>query len=330
MYDTASTPSAENLERMKWLLEENRYDLPNWLRPDCHASDHSYNSMYGRLTWDAPAQTVTTGFGSMGQGRYVHPARPRTITPHEAARLQMIPDFVDFSSARTRGSLARLVGNAVPPVLATAICELALSTIGHGVTTPVDTDGLPADVESQLKVNAGSNGAPSRGRRRRPMAPSRGQVGVPAASSDAVRRRMRATRQKDTKAEQAVQLELDRLGLAYAVDVSPLEGSRRRADIVFVDVKVAVYVDGCFWHGCPIHGTSAKSNAEWWHEKLKRNRERDHDTSRELHDHGWSVLRFWEHEDPEAAAAAIQSVVSQRKGGLAERTGTHHSGRTEA
>jgi DNA mismatch endonuclease (patch repair protein) len=141
---------------------------------------------------------------------------------------------------------------------------------------------------------------------------------------------MQATRQKDTKAERKVQRELDRLRLAYAVDVSPLEGSRRRADIVFADVKVAVYVDGCFWHGCPIHGTSAKSNAEWWHEKLKRNRERDHETSRELQDHGWSVLRFWEHEDPAAAAATIQSVVSQRRGRLAQTTATRHSGQAEA
>jgi DNA (cytosine-5)-methyltransferase 1 len=128
MFDTSSTPSPDNVRRMRWLLDHDEYDLPNRLRPSCHRSEHSYVSMYGRLRWREPAQTVTTGFGSMGQGRYVHPAKPRTITPHEAARLQMLPDFWDFGSARSRGALARLIGNAVPPPLATAICEKVLSS----------------------------------------------------------------------------------------------------------------------------------------------------------------------------------------------------------
>ena len=128
-YDTPSTPNKVNLERMKWLLRTGCYDLPNSMRPECHAADHSYNSMYGRLAWDEVAQTITTGFGSMGQGRYVHPAKPRTLTPHEAARLQMIPDFWDFSPVRTRGSLSRLIGNAVPPVLASALAGPALQNM---------------------------------------------------------------------------------------------------------------------------------------------------------------------------------------------------------
>lgn len=129
MIDTASVPSADNVRRMRRLFDHDEYDLDNRFRPPCHHSGHSYVSMYGRLKWSQPAQTVTTGFGSMGQGRYVHPARQRTITPHEAARLQMLPDFWDFTSARTRTALARLIGNAVPPPLATVVCERVLSSL---------------------------------------------------------------------------------------------------------------------------------------------------------------------------------------------------------
>lgn len=129
MFDSASAPSLDNVRRIRWLFDHDEYDLPNRLRPRCHRSDHSYVSMYGRLAWNEPAQTVTTGFGSMGQGRYVHPARQRTLTPHEAARLQMLPDFWDFTGVGSRGSLARLIGNTVPPPLATAICEAILSEL---------------------------------------------------------------------------------------------------------------------------------------------------------------------------------------------------------
>jgi DNA (cytosine-5)-methyltransferase 1 len=85
--------------------------------------------MYGRLKWDEPAQTVTTGFGSMGQGRYVHPSCCRTITPHEAARLQTLPDFFDFSAVETRQAWARMIGNAVPPLLSWNVAAVVLPLI---------------------------------------------------------------------------------------------------------------------------------------------------------------------------------------------------------
>jgi DNA (cytosine-5)-methyltransferase 1 len=117
-YDRAGRLSTENIRRIGYLFEKDVYDLPNSKRPECHRDgNHSYASMYGRLRWDEPAQTITTGFGSMGQGRYVHPARPRTLTPHEAARLQTFPDWFDFGSSTYRTTMAEMIGNAVPPLL---------------------------------------------------------------------------------------------------------------------------------------------------------------------------------------------------------------------
>ena len=121
IFDSASTPYPINQSRIDWLSTTTRTDLPNELRPPCHRSDHSYTAMYGRMAWDLPAQTVTTGFNCMGQGRYVHPSRRRVITPHEAARLQTLPDFVNFSSVPARKHLAKLIGNSVPPLLSFAI-----------------------------------------------------------------------------------------------------------------------------------------------------------------------------------------------------------------
>jgi DNA (cytosine-5)-methyltransferase 1 len=115
--DKIPKASEENLHRMAWLLEHDEYNLPNRLRPKCHQDEHSYKSMYGRLRWDEPAQTVTSGFGSIGQGRYMHPDQQRALTVHEAARIQGFPDYFDFTAVEHRGSLSTMIGNAVPPQL---------------------------------------------------------------------------------------------------------------------------------------------------------------------------------------------------------------------
>lgn len=105
-----------NEARIDYLFDNNLHDLPDSERPQCHRDKaHAYVSMYGRMHWDKPAQTVTSGFGSMGQGRYVHPKERRLLTPREAARLQGIPDFFDFSSVRTLSQLREMIANAVPP-----------------------------------------------------------------------------------------------------------------------------------------------------------------------------------------------------------------------
>jgi DNA mismatch endonuclease (patch repair protein) len=132
----------------------------------------------------------------------------------------------------------------------------------------------------------------------------------PEASSDAVRRRMRATRRRDTPGELALRRELRALGLRYRTEY-PLPGTRRRADVAFVRPRVAVFIDGCFWHGCPQHGTWPKKNAAWWRQKIEANRSRDRDTERTLRAAGWKVLRFWEHEEPAIAARKVADALRE-------------------
>jgi len=116
LLSTPARMTQRNADRVKFLFDHDLHDLPNEERPPCHRDKvHAYVSMYGRMYWDKPAQTLTSGFGSMGQGRYVHPKKQRLITPHEAARLQGIPDFFDFSSVSTLSGLREMIANAVPP-----------------------------------------------------------------------------------------------------------------------------------------------------------------------------------------------------------------------
>ncbi|WP_323828878.1 DNA cytosine methyltransferase [Pseudomonas sichuanensis] len=127
MFDTPSKMTADNLNRVRYLFDTESYDLPNELRPPCHQGKHSYKSMYGRLEWNGVAQTLTSGFGSMGQGRYVHPLRKRVITPHEAARIQGLPDWLNYSEVKMRSNLQKMIGNAVPPALSNRFVK---STLG--------------------------------------------------------------------------------------------------------------------------------------------------------------------------------------------------------
>jgi DNA mismatch endonuclease (patch repair protein) len=124
---------------------------------------------------------------------------------------------------------------------------------------------------------------------------------------------MRANRARDTGPELALRSELHRLGLRYRVHRRPLPGFRAVADIVFGPTKVAVFVDGCFWHRCPIHATAPKANGDWWAAKLDANVERDRRTDARLEEAGWKVVRVWEHVAPEIAAAEILRVLAERR-----------------
>ncbi|WP_405487808.1 very short patch repair endonuclease [Nocardia sp. NBC_00511] len=123
--------------------------------------------------------------------------------------------------------------------------------------------------------------------------------------------RMSRQRRVDTKPELALRRELHRQGKRFFVDRAPLPGMRRRADIVFPRRKVAVYVDGCFWHSCPQHATAPKNNAEWWAAKLAGNVARDRDTDARLVEAGWHVVRVWEHERPESAAEQVLDALGR-------------------
>lgn len=132
IFRTPSRMTKANVDRTNYLFSKKKFDLPNELRPPCHRDkNHSYVSMYGRLHWDKPAQTITSGFGSPGQGRYIHPSRRRVITPHEAARIQGFPDYFLFDDVIRRGKLQELIANAVPPVLAATLIEHACA---NGIT----------------------------------------------------------------------------------------------------------------------------------------------------------------------------------------------------
>lgn len=119
---------------------------------------------------------------------------------------------------------------------------------------------------------------------------------------------------RDTEPELRVRSALHALGLRYRIHQRPLPELRRVADVVFRPHKVAVFVDGCYWHGCPLHGVRDHKVNEWyWPAKIQRNVERDRDTDHQLRAIGWEVIRVWEHEDPGLAAVRIESVVRSRK-----------------
>ncbi|MEW1831201.1 very short patch repair endonuclease [Streptomyces sp. NPDC088196] len=153
-----------------------------------------------------------------------------------------------------------------------------------------------------------------------------GSPGDSWASSSRTRASMQGNRSRDTRPELALRRAVHRLGLRYRVASRPLPELRRTADLVFTRVRVAVFLDGCFWHGCPAHHTISKSNSGYWTAKVARNRTRDQDTNRRLQEAGWVVLRIWEHEDPQAAAQQVMATVLERRMRLGKRANRVKSG----
>jgi DNA mismatch endonuclease (patch repair protein) len=126
---------------------------------------------------------------------------------------------------------------------------------------------------------------------------------------------MQANRRRDTRPELALRRILHAHGWRFRVDYPPIPGLRRRADIAFPKRKIAVFVDGCYWHACPAHGTQARSNAAFWADKLSSNERRDRDTDERLGQAGWTVVRVWEHEQPAEAAERVETQLRARQEG---------------
>jgi DNA (cytosine-5)-methyltransferase 1 len=145
--DKPPAVSEENQRRIDYLFANDLYDLPDAERPDCHKNGTSYRAVYGRMHWDRPAQTITTGFNASGQGRNIHPLRRRVITPREAARLQGFPDWFEFGPAGLdikRKHLAKWIGDAVHPVLgyAAGLAALTASSLAAEVNNEVKDAAL--------------------------------------------------------------------------------------------------------------------------------------------------------------------------------------------
>lgn len=144
------------------------------------------------------------------------------------------------------------------------------------------------------------------------------------ASSKTVRASMRANRSRDTAPELALRRAVHARGLRYRVAARPVKELRRTADLVFTKARVAVFLDGCFWHGCPQHHTVAVRNGEYWASKVERNRARDIDTDRRLIEAGWKVVRVWEHEDPLEAASRVEAAVAEARRAPPRRSGAEN------
>ena len=133
--DVPAELSEINRKRIDYLFDHDQFDLPNNWRPDCHKDGHTYPSIYGRLRWDRPAGTITTGFNTPGRGRYIHPEARRTITPHEAARIQGFPDTFEFRMVSgeplSRTNVSNMIGGAVPPQIGYAAGVAALAALSR-------------------------------------------------------------------------------------------------------------------------------------------------------------------------------------------------------
>ena len=230
------------------------------------------------LHLDRPSRTLTVRNLSGATGDMMRlrlpDGRRRMLTVREAARLQSFPDWFRFRG--TERSQLEQIGNAVPPLLALAVAN---SVRDHIVGSDLD---------------------------RKPW-----EQPYPAPSSEAASATMRGNRRRDTTPERQLRSHLHRRGWRFRVDL-PLEAAERRVrpDLVFTRRRVAVFVDGCFWHACPKHGQRPRANASYWRSKLLVNVERDAAVTESLQRAGWKVVRVWEHEPIGDAVAAVESVLA--------------------
>ena len=280
----AGIMSDMNMKRIKSSVPGGTWkDWPKSLLAPCHRkkSGKSYYNVYGRMEWNKISSTITTQFTGFGNGRFGHPEQNRGLSLREGAILQTFPMTYEFFEPEkdyySLTHVASHIGNAVPVGLARVIAKSIRFHLED------------YDKETKRKIS------------------------TPQPSSEAALRRMQAAKPRDTTPEVAIRSAIYQKGLRFRVDAKPLRELNRRADILFRSVKVAIFIDGCFWHGCPLHGTQAKANAEFWRVKIKQNRERDVDTTQRLKKAGWKVIRIWEHEDSNKASERIYNIIRKRQ-----------------
>lgn len=286
--------SADNLQLIQYVPQGGTWrDIPRHLLPDRYRGMRRTDStnLFGRLAPDLPAYTITTQFNNVTTGCFTHPYYDRSLTPREAARLQTFIDTYEFCG--NPSSVCRQIGNAVPPLLA----HVLASAIAEAVLGKGDAEALHP-----------------------PPAPIRPAAALPAPppTDKRARKRMTGQRRRDTKPEVLLRKALAKRGLRYRIDHAPVHDIRSKADVVFPRLRLAIFVHGCFWHGCPEHARPTKSNTKWWADKIDANRKRDRETAKALEAAGWHVERVWEHEAPEDAADRIAAQVAKLRSVIAE------------
>lgn len=259
-------------------------DIPPHLLPDrfkggMRRTDST--NLFGRLDPERPSYTITTQFNNVTAGCFTHPEEDRALSVREGARLQSFPDT--FTFAGTVSSRCRQIGNAVPPLLAQ---HLACAIAGS-----LSEESKPKRPRRVVSVLAPPDPAPT----------------------DESRSRMETQKRRGTDPEDRFFSALRAQGIVVRRHVKPLDGLRREADGCIKKDKIAIFIDGCFWHGCPEHSRDTKSNTLWWREKIDKNKARDADTNAKLEAAGWTVLRVWEHEDPEIAAKQVASTIEEKR-----------------
>jgi DNA (cytosine-5)-methyltransferase 1 len=268
------THSAKYLEKISVIGEGSRNaELP----PDKRFSDTYWSQAYARLSRQGIAQTLTTCFGNPGSGRFLHYRDLRALTVREGARLQSFPDRFIFDGPQA--TMTRHIGNAVPPLLARALSR------------QIGQDLLAAELDVPHPV-----GRPKR---------------VPRSETPEQRSRiMREVPSKNTSGELLFRKALWQAGIrGFRLHSATVPG---HPDVVFQKAKVAVFIDGCFWHGCPKCYRAPKSHQDYWKMKVSRNRKRDEAVTELCKKAGWRVLRIWEHEvvsSPKRAAARLSRIL---------------------
>jgi DNA mismatch endonuclease Vsr len=251
-------------------------------------SDEYYSQAYARLHRHGIAQTITTSFANPGSGRFTHYSELRSITVREAARLQGFPDTFVFDSGQQ--TQMRHVGNAVPPLLAGIFREhiandLLNASVHVAGTTKIKRKVAPEEPEQRSRV-------------------------------------MRAVTSKDSAAELALRKELRTLGIrGYRLHAKDVAG---KPDLVFRRDKLLVFVDGCFWHGCPTCYRAPRANSEYWSMKAERNRARDLKNTEECTSGGWRVLRFWEHAIVQSASSVAANIRAALAAGRSRKRAPRH------